>query len=289
MCCIIHFALGIFLAAWLAVAVPMESLETEEEYTCIESIFVRHRNALFVKASFTGMFTDYYLHLMKHKIRYSPELDLMLKEYLAMLSLYLVARPWAETTGWTANLRAPRVNIFATGGCTQESITGRIFTEDVREPEQNYFYSQTTTQQAVEPRLSTMHVDTRNPLRWLEQFHHQSEQRPARAFHLGEDDYAIISAQPACDLDWLYGLDLPAVMTLECDEETKLLESRRLRFHCGCDLLKIMPLLSSWRHRMDDLFGEQASVKVQCPRCAADYEVSREMIVEFYDRQTSEM
>jgi molecular chaperone Hsp33 len=259
----------------------MDEEMIEEDFTRLESVFVRHRNALWVRASFTGLFTDYYIHLMEQKIRHNPDLDLMLKEHLVMLSLYLTTRPWAETTGWTVNLRAPRVNLFAAGGCTQESIIGRLFTEDVREPDRNYFYSQTTTPNGKAPRVSSMEMPTRNPLEWFEEFYHQSEQRLGRAFHMGDDDYAIVVAQPDCDLDWLAALDVEAVKNMERDEETKLLEVRRVRFHCGCNLLKIMPLLSSWHDRLDDLFGELEVINVQCPRCAAVYAVSREMVVEF--------
>jgi molecular chaperone Hsp33 len=255
----------------------------EEDYTRIESVFVRHRNALMIRASFTGLFTDYYIHLMDHQIRHHPELDLMLKEHLAMLSLYLTTRPWAETTGWTVNLRAPRVNLFAAGGCTQEAIVGRLFTEDVREPDRNFFYSQTTSPHQKEPRLSTMEMESRMPLDWFEAFYQQSEQRPGRAFHMGDDDYTVVVAQPDCDLDWLAGLDVDAVRQIEQTEEVKLLEVRRLRFFCGCDLGKILPLLSTWKNRLEVLFGDQQEINVQCPRCAAVYPVTRSMVSDFQD------
>lgn len=263
------------------VAVVMESEGEYEEFTRLEAIFVRHRNALWVRGSFTGMFTDYYIHLMEQKVRHKPELDLMLKELLVMLSLYLTTRPWAETTAWTVNLRAPLVNVFATGGCLDESITGRLFTEDVREPDRNFFYSQTTAPKWDTSRLSSMEMTSRNPLDWFESFYHQSEQRPGRAFHMGGDDYSVLVAQPDCDLDWFHGLDLDALKNIESCEETMLLEVRRIRFHCGCNLAKILPLLASWHKRMDELFGEQDEISVQCPRCAANYRVSRSMIAEF--------
>ena len=266
----------------------MESEGRYEEFTRLESIFVRHRNALWVRGSFTDLFTDYYIHLMEQKIRHSPELDLMLKELLVMLSLYLTTRPWAETTAWTVNLRAPRVNVFATGGCLDETITGRLFTEDVREPDRNFFYSQTSAPKWESPRLSTMEMESRNPLEWFESFYHQSEQRPGRAFHMGEDDYSILVAQPGCDFDWFHGLDLDALKRIESSEETSLLEVRRIRFHCGCDLARILPLLSSWHKRMDELFGELCEINVQCPRCAATYRVSRAMITEFLRLQDTD-
>lgn len=253
-------------------------MAADEDFTIIESIFVRHRNALLVRGQFTSIYTDHYLHLMEHGIRYPAELDQMLKDALAMLTLHLVARPWAETIAWTANLRAPRINLFVTGGSTSESITGRIFTEDVREPDRNLFYSQTTTAQSIEPRLSTLEVQGRDPLNWAQQYYDQSEQRPARAFRLDDEWFALVAAQPDCDLAWLDTLDAQKVSSILDDEATHLLETRRFRFHCGCTLERILPILGSWREKPEVLFENQSSINIQCPRCAAKYVVTREML-----------
>jgi molecular chaperone Hsp33 len=253
-------------------------METPEDFTKIESIFVRHRNALLVRGQFTPIYTDYYLHLMQHGIRPPGELDQMLKDTLAMLTLHLVARPWAETIAWTANLRAPRVNLFVTGSSFEEAITGRIFTEDVREPDRNFFYSQTTSTDQPEPRTSTMEINGRDPISWISQFYDQSEQRPARAFRLDDENFVLIAAQPDCDLEWLESLDEAAVAKIEVTEETNLLESRKFRFFCGCTLDKILPILGGWKDRPDELFEGADFINIQCPRCAAKYRVTRDMI-----------
>lgn len=253
-------------------------MEAPEDFTKIESIFVRHRNALLLRGQFTPIYTDYYLHLMQHGIRHAADLDLMLKDTLAMLTLHLVARPWAETIAWTVNLRAPRVNLFVTGGSEAEQITGRIFTEDVREPDRNYFYSQTTSANQPKPATSTLEVIGKDPAAWIAQFYDQSEQRPARAFRLDDENFALVAAQPDCDMKWFDALDEEAVAKIDTTEETKLLETRRFRFHCGCTLEKILPALSGWKERLDDLFEDADTIKIQCPRCAANYRVSRGMI-----------
>jgi molecular chaperone Hsp33 len=169
-------------------------------FTLIESIFVRHRNALLVRGHFPTLYTDYYLHLMEQGIRPPAALDQMLKDALAALTLHLVARPWAETIAWTANLRAPRINLFVTGASLTESVTGRIFTEDVREPDRNYFYSQTTTTKDAEPSLSTFEVVGNDPVAWISQFYDRSEQRPGRCFRLDDENFVLLAAQPHCDL-----------------------------------------------------------------------------------------
>ncbi len=253
-------------------------MDIPEEFTTIESIFVRHRNALLLRGQFTPIYTDFYLHLMQHGIRMPAELDQMLKDALAMLALHLVARPWAESIAWTANLRAPRINLFVTGSSYEESITGRVFTEDVREPDRNFFYAQTTTVEKPQPRLSTLEIDGKDPIVWISQYYEQSEQRPARAFRLDDENFALIAAQPDCDLEWLESLDAAAVEKILETEETTVLETRRFRFHCGCSIDKILPILGGWKERPDQLFEGADSINIQCPRCAAKYTVTRDML-----------
>ena len=262
-------------ASHRAAAHPMEPAE---DFTTIESVFVRHRNALVLRGQFTPIYTDYYLHLMQHGLRNPEDLDQMLKDSLAMLALHLVARPWSETIAWTPNLRAPRVNLFVTGASGQETITGRIFTEDVREPDRNFFYSQTTATDLPEPRTSTLEIEGNDPVAWISQYYDQSEQRPARAFRLDDEHFVLVAAQPDCDMEWFEALDEGSVSKIDETEETKLLETRRLRFHCGCTLEKILPVLGGWKDRLDDLFEDADLIRIQCPRCAAKYKVSRDML-----------
>ncbi len=125
-------------AGWADFFVMSEgAMEPVEDFTKVESVFVRQRNCLLVRGQFTPVFTGYYLHLMEHGLRYETKMDATLKDMLAVLTLHLTARPWAETIAWTANLRAPRVNYFVTGSSTFENITGRLFTKDIREPDRN--------------------------------------------------------------------------------------------------------------------------------------------------------
>ena len=244
-------------------------MQPTEDFTTIESIFVRHRNALVIRGQFTPIYTDYYLHLMQHGIRHAAELDQMLKDALAVFALHLVARPWAETIAWTVNLRAPRVNLFVTGSSEAEQVTGRIFTEDVREPDRNFFYSQTTSVNLPEPRTSTLEVEGKDPVAWISQFYDQSEQRPARAFRLDDENFVLVSAQPDCDMEWFDALDEDSVSKIDASEEVTLLETRRFRFHCGCTIERILPILGGWKDRLDDLFEAGGFINIQCPRCAA--------------------
>ena len=249
--------------------------EQVEEFTKVASTFVRERNCLWVEADFSPIFTDHYLHLMDIGEKHPESLDTPLKELLAVLTLHLTARPWAETIAWTANLRAPRVNFFATGSSTNEYVVGRIFTEDVREPDRNFLYSQTTTP-GGEPRTSTIEAPGLSPLEWIQHFYDQSEQRPGRAFHLDGDRYALVAAQPDFDEEWFESLTADSVKTIAETEKTKTLETRKFRFHCGCNLDRILPTLGAWKDKPEELFGDAPTLTLQCPRCAKKYQVARE-------------
>jgi molecular chaperone Hsp33 len=248
-----------------------------EEFTKVESIFVRYRNVLMIRAQFTPIYTGYYLHLMEQKLRHKGELDQKLKDLMAVLMLHLVARPWAETIAWTVNLRAPRVNLFVTGSSTLENITGHLFTENVREPDRNVLYSQTLVKD-TEGRKSHVELDTEDPVKWIETYYMQSEQRPARAFRLDDENFVLLAAQPDADLEWLEKLTEEDVSKITDTEETKVLETRKFRFQCGCSVEKILPALRSWKDRKDELFQGDPAIEASCPRCGAKHLVTPDML-----------
>lgn len=254
-----------------------DTMQPIEDFTQVESIFVRHRNCLLVRAQFTPIYTGYYIHLMENKLRYAANLDATLKDMLAVLTLHLTARPWAETIAWTANLRAPRVNYFVTGGSNAENITGRLFTEDVREPDQNLLYSQTLVP-GQKPSTTTIHVESSDPVEWIEHYYEQSEQRPARCFRLEDENYVLIAAQPGYDEEWFNTLNADVASQILKTEETKLLETRKFQFLCGCSLERILPTLSAWKNKLDELFLGEDEITVQCPRCGASYTVTRDIL-----------
>ncbi len=250
-------------------------MQPVEDFTKMESIFVRHRNCLLVRGQFTPIFTGYYVHLLEHNLRYEESMDTTLKDMLAAMTLHLTARPWAETIAWTVNLRAPRVNYFVTGNSTFENITGRLFTKDVREPDRNLLYSQTSIS-GQEPRMTMVEVDTKDPLRWIEHYYEQSEQRPAKCYQLDDENYVLIAAQPGYDEEWFDSLDAEMAAKITEEEETKVLETRKFHFNCGCSLERILPTLSSWKENPEGLFQGAKEITVNCPRCGAHYKVTPE-------------
>lgn len=242
--------------------------------------FVRHRNALAVRADFGDLFRDYYLHLMQHQLRHEEALDTQLKDALSGLMLHLASRPRNEAVAWTLNCRDPEYNLFVTGSNRLGNITGRIFTEDIKKQDGNLFYSQVNVD-GQPGRQSVIKAGSSNYLRIVEQFYEQSEQRMARIFRYSEEDLVMISAQPDCDEAWLAALTEEKIRNLDRDEELSLLEKRQYAFDCGCSLFKLLPILGNLsKESLDELFdgAPDEPREISCPRCAASYGVTREML-----------
>ncbi|MES2708207.1 MAG: Hsp33 family molecular chaperone HslO [Verrucomicrobiota bacterium] len=242
----------------------------------VRCYFVRKRNALAVRANFSGVFMDYYLHLLQIGVKHPPQLDTMLKDALVGVTLHCASRPWNERHAWTVNFQHPLANFFVTADNNTSCVTGRVFTEDVRQAERSVFYAQ--AQKGLgEPRMSAIEIDGTNFLRATEQFYLRSEQRVARFFEHAAEDYVFITAQPQCDTAWLEGLTDESVRQLDQDEELSLLEERAYHWECGCTIERIYQVLSPHaRHGLEDLFSEDEFLKVTCPRCGMTHRVHRE-------------
>lgn len=261
--------------------------ESENEPIEVRSYFVRGRNALAVRAEFSDIYRDYYLHLMQHGIRYAEPLDQILKDALAGLALHLASRPRNEAAAWTLSWQDPRYNLFVTGSNRLGNIVGRVATEDVKEQPHNLFYSQVTAD-GMPTRKSTIETRSQAFFDTIEEYYRQSEQRPARLFRYSEEDFVMVTAQPDCDMDWFDSLTSAAIRDLDQTEELSLLEKRYFCFDCGCSLVKLLPILSSLSSQaQDELFGENDfdPAAVNCPRCGASYAVTREMLRVFQEQK----
>jgi molecular chaperone Hsp33 len=247
----------------------------------IPTHFVRHRNVLLARADFAELYVDYFLHLGEQKILVAPEHAELFKRALAGFALHCASRPRNEMTAWTMNFQEPLVNLFLTGDNETGAITGRVFSEDVKQLESNVFYCD-----VVKPgqprRRSAVNFNGADPLSAVETFYAQSEQRPARFFQTAEEEFALVSEHPDCDIAWMQGLGTEAVRDIAKTETLSLLERRLYRWHCGCNQQRMMEVLSPvMRQDPVGLFGESEKVEIRCPRCAARHAITREAMEAF--------
>ena len=238
--------------------------------------FVRNRNALLARADFGELFVDYYLHLGAQLLKPAPEHDAMFKRTLAAFVLHCASRPRNELTAWTINFQQPRVNIFLTGDNETGAVTGRVFEEQVKELPENIFYADVVRGREAK-RRSAVNFAGADPFVAVEAFYAQSEQRGARFFELGEEEFALVCEHPDCDLAWFRALTAEQVRTLDQTETLAPLERRTYRWHCGCNQARMLEVLApAMKSDPEDLFGTEEKIEIRCPRCGARHAITRE-------------
>jgi len=247
----------------------------------VRTYFVRNRNALVARASFSELFVDYYLHLGDQKIKPKPENDAMFKRALVALALHCASRPWNEMVAWTLHYENPLVNLFLTGDNGTGALTGRVFEENVREMGANVFYADVV--RGKEPtRRSTINFTGTDPLRTVEDFYTQSEQRAVKLFQVDEEEFVLVAEHPDLDRAWFDALTTETVKAMETTETVALLETRIYRWHCGCNQKRMLEVLApAARKDLGDLFGADEKIEIRCPRCGTRHTVTRESMEAF--------
>lgn len=237
---------------------------------------MRYRNALLAQGDLGLLFVDYYLHLADNSLRPEPQHDRIFKEALGAFVLHCASRPRNETIAWTINFQEPLLNIFLVADNEAGTVAGRIFTEHVKQGEHNLFFSEIV--RGRRPlRRSAVNFEGSDSFRAVERYYEQSEQRPARYFQIKGEEFAMLSAHPDCDINWFRQLDVEEVRHLDDNETVSPLEKRNYRWHCGCNQQRLLEVLSSpMKEDPEELFGGEEALRVECPRCAARYTVTRE-------------
>jgi molecular chaperone Hsp33 len=249
-----------------------------EEGIEVRSHFVRSRNAVVIRAAFSELYVDYFLHLAAHQLKPAPEHIALFKDALAAFVLHCTTRPRYEMLAWTLHFEQPPVNLFLTADTEEEAVTGRILAENVREMGANYLYSDVVAGRQP-TRRSMINFTGEDSFRAAEAFYLQSEQRPARFFALAPEEFVMVCSHPDCDTAWFDALTVETLRDLDKTETLALLERRRYRWHCGCNQEKILGVLApAMRDDPAGLFGTDNSIQVNCPRCAARHLITREAL-----------
>lgn len=239
--------------------------------------FVRHRNALLVRADLGPLFTDCYLHLADHQLRHTPEQAEIFKTALAAFTLHCASRPLNEHIAWTLNFQAPRLNLFLAGDNEDCMVTGRLFTENVRAAAENVFFSDLVPRRGAEPRRSVVNFSGTDVFAAVTGYYARSEQQPVRFFELAGDEYALLVAQPDCDLAWFGAVEAGGVRAPAAAAAITRIQSRTYGWHCGCTQQKILGAIApAFRADAEGLFGDSETIRVECPRCAAGHTLTRE-------------
>jgi len=244
----------------------------------IQNHFIRERNVLLAEADFSGLFEDHASHVKAFSLEI-PEWhrDIFLP-FLAGFTLHAASRPRNEILAWTIHFQDPHLNTFLTADTELSTVAGRTFDEGLSKEDSNMFYQEQVVRGKPLHR-SIVPFEGTSPKGTIEFYYMQSEQRPGKFAFLGGNRYALLTAHPDFDETWFRNLSDADVDLLGQSETLSLIETRQYRWFCGCHHGKIVDILESpMRADPHGLFGDDEAITVNCPRCAARYRISREIM-----------
>lgn len=244
----------------------------------VTSEFIRHRNILLTRAKLTDLFLEYYLHVADSGLHIAPDHDRLFKDMLVLAVLHAASRPRNEYLAWTMNLQEPLLNSFVTSDNEAGTVAGRVFTENVKRGDTNLLYLETVRGQEPK-RRSVVDFTGASVFGAAEAFFANSEQRPSRLFDVGDEEFILLLSHPDCDLAWLKGIEAPTVRDRLAAEIVVPVERRHCLWQCGCNERRMFEILApTMRENPDELFRGDESIRIECPRCAKHYRITREAL-----------
>jgi len=236
----------------------------------------RERNVLVARGTFTDLFAAYREHSQRWVGEPDGLVEVMMRQALAAAGLHLTCRPRDEQTAWTLNLPEPPLNLFFTADAGTGRVVGRFFERHVETTADSRLFVQIDRGRG-EPHLSVITVSGFDVLGILEQYYAQSEQATARFFEQDDDEFAMVMALPGVDDEWLRALTRETAREFIAGPQTNHIEERTVAFGCSCNVERILEIVAGiFREKEAELFGDDAQVEVQCPRCGRAYDLTRE-------------
>ncbi len=236
----------------------------------------RDRTLTVSQGSFAPLLAAYRDHVARWELPTDGLAQTLMREGLAAFALHLAHRPPNETVGVTLNIMTPPMNLFLTGDAGEGTLTGRAFTDNVATADSSRMFVQSYRPEAG-PSQSTIDVEGLDVLGMFEDYYARSEQVMARFFDLEEDErFLLVVALPDADPEAIARLTREGARTL-VETGVEPLEERTFRFRCGCNPERIVTALREiFGNDPEELFRTEDAVETFCPRCGAQWWVTRE-------------
>jgi len=260
-----------------------ETLEPVPEGVVVYNRFIRNRNVLLSEVRMAALFEAWNVHCNTYRIETSDPVQSLFMDLLAAATLHGASRPRNELMAWTIRYPEPCVSFFLGLDTEVGSVTGRFFEQNIKEDPMGEMH-QELHRSGKTPHLSMIEFSGSTAADAVNVFYDRSEQRPARFIKMGDDHYALASAHPDYDEGWFTHINREIIRNLAETETLNLLEERRYYWLCGCSKMKIMEmLLPAFQKDPSHIFGDDSTAQVNCPRCSATYEMTRDDLQQLID------
>ena len=250
----------------------------------VRSKYVPGKEALIVHVDMSAYLIDYYLHRKKVAPLTSPEQDERLKDLLACLAIHLTTRSAAQAHAWTLHTFAePPYSLFGTGAVTavhenREAdgyLVGNVLRDYISHTDVNSLHTQFTDKDGNSFK-SYVQTELTDVDRIVEYFYSQSEQQPLRIHLSRTSDQAIgMAALPDFEPEWFGSARLEDFLNDPSIVQDPMF-LWRLEFRCDCSPQKLIPFFRAIsKESVADLYGNDDSITIACPRCGEQFSILR--------------
>lgn len=258
--------------------------------------YLPRKEAIFVTVDLSDFFIDYYVHSGSLDERVRPEHDEKLKQLFACFAAHLTIQPATTSHAWTLHLQSEHpFSLFVAGEVERGFIVGHVISENIRHTDVNTLHAQVIRH--GESSTSSVQSESAEVCDVVEHFYLQSEQLPVRIFLPSDSDTALVlAAMPDFDATWFEAVDLltvhqslirqtgpSGIAATEVggddgtDSEFKVMRRHEFAFRCDCSPEKLAPYFRTiGAAEIDELFGEDESLQITCPRCGRRFALTRE-------------
>ena len=237
--------------------------------------YIDHEHDVVVaRGDFTHLYRAYVAHAERWESGPDGLSEVMMRQGLGALALYLCNRPVDEVSAWTLNIRKPLMNLFFAGDAAEHAVVGRVFLDNVKQTESSQLFVE-IQRRGRTPYRSAIEVDGLDVLGIFEQYFARSEQLDTKFYEVTDTEFVMFQALPDVDSSWLSGITRDSALSA-LNGSLRKLDTQVFNFRCGCDVKRMTELVKGmYSERPDELFQGDDRVEVVCPRCGHKWWLKR--------------
>ena len=182
---------------------------------------------------------------------------------------------------WTLLMRSSEpYSLFVTASPAEKMLVGQVIVDNIRHTDVNIFHAQMSGKKGEVSNSSVLCQST-DVEKMVEEYYQQSEQLPLKVSLLRDSDMALaLVGMPEVDLGWFEENEPEEIYTNLSDFSHKLMKQCEFSYFCNCSPEKLLPFLKKIpKVELEELYGDDPKIVVNCPRCGKNFEMSREELL----------
>jgi hypothetical protein len=248
----------------------------------VDRFFLPERNFMLIQADFGPLLQARSEYLERHGLAHPPiEASRMLRRTLQAHTLWSTFMPNGTTTAWSLLLADREWRMFFAADSGEERCVARWSPFEAEHKGSRMLFDcqsqrphQLLQRSVFEPTVSEI-----EPL--IDEFFQHSQQTQGRMFWEQDGNVAqMLVALADWDSDWYERLCKIPQGELTSEEEwgelRRIGPAQRWKYECGCDPERLrQAILAAARENVSAVFGNEASVDIECPRCGREHSLRR--------------